>query len=73
MIELRCANSLHAKYDPETETLEVKCRYCSHQLKQPVYHRWRLPELIEQVNRGEVTGVCAPTDPQFVHWRVTGR
>jgi hypothetical protein len=70
MIELRCNKVLHAKLDPDTLLLEIKCKDCSRAYKQPIFHRWRLADVIEQAHNGEVVGICGPTDPLMVHWRV---
>ncbi len=72
MIDLRCVNALHARFDPERQELDIKCRNCTRQLGRPIHHRWTLPELVAAYERGEVAGVCGPSDPRFVHWRVTG-
>ncbi len=72
MLELRCQRTLHAHFNPETLLLEVKCKDCSRKHQQPVFHRWRLADVIDHWQRGEVVGICGPSDPRFVHWRVTG-
>ena len=72
MLDLRCANALHARLDPEQEELDIKCRDCSRKFNRPIHHRWRLREVFESYQRGEVVGICGPSDPRFVHWRVTG-
>jgi len=72
LVDLRCEGSLHGRLDPDKLVLDVKCRSCSSKLKREVHHRWRLQDLADLVRRGEVAGIVGPSDPQFVHWRVTG-
>ena len=71
MIELRCDLALHAKFNPETLLLEIKCKDCSRALRQPIYHRWTLPDVIAQYERGQIIGACSPPSPSFVYWRVS--
>ena len=71
MIDLRCDNALHMRFDPERIAVSVKCRKCSTTAGYSVYHDWPLPEIIEAYRRGEINGVCAPKEQRFVHWRVT--
>ncbi len=70
MIELRCGRSLHAKFDPDRDVLEVKCRPCSRDAGRPVFHEWPIAEVLDRYHRGEISGVCGPSTPKFVHWRV---
>jgi hypothetical protein len=72
MVDIRCSNALHARFNPDTFELDVKCRDCTRAQKRPIYHRVPLLDVAEMVKRGEVVGICEPTDPRFVHWKVTG-
>lgn len=72
MLDIRCANALHFRFDPETMEADVKCRDCSRKFGRPMHHRVLFREVIDAYQRGEVVGVCDPSDPRFVHWRVTG-
>lgn len=71
LVELRCDQHLHLKLDPVREVVEVKCAQCSKDQKRPVYHRWPLREILERYRAGDVNGSCQPTEPEFVHWRVS--
>lgn len=71
MIELRCDTSLHAKFHPERDEIEIKCKSCTRVQGRPVYHRWPLAQILEQYQRGEIGGVCPPAGERFVHWRVS--
>lgn len=70
MIDLRCRYHLHAQLDPEREIVSVKCAHCTRKQGRPVIHQWPLRQIIERYQRGEVVGVCEPTDPLFVSWQV---
>jgi len=72
MLDIRCANALHFRFDPETIEVDIKCRDCTRKLGRPTHHRIPLRDVIESYQRGEVVGICNPTSPRFVHWRVTG-
>ena len=72
MLDLRCALALHARFDPDREEIEIKCRDCSRKFGRPTHHRWALPDLIAAYRRGEMVGICEPSDPRFVHWRIMG-
>lgn len=72
MIELRCSHALHGRFNYETLLLEVKCQPCSRAYKQPIFHRWRLSEIIAMVASGVDVGNVSPPDPCLVHWRVRG-
>lgn len=73
MIDMRCANALHGRLDVDTMELDIKCRHCSREHGKPVHHRWNLIDVADMVKRGDMVGICEPTDPRFVHWKVTGR
>lgn len=70
VLELRCENALHGKLDPDGESLEIKCRQCTHKHGYPVMHIWPVAEIVERARRGELSGVCSPAEPRFVHWVV---
>ena len=71
MIELRCDHALHGKLNPERLVLSVKCKSCTRAMGRPVYHHWLIEDILAQYQRGEIGGVCPPTESRFVHWRVT--
>ena len=70
MIELRCKLHQHARLDPVREVVSVKCQHCTKKQGRPVVHHWPLRDILEAYGRGEVVGVCEPTEITFVHWNV---
>lgn len=64
MIDLRCDNALHGRWDPVRKLLEVKCGRCSRKAGQPVFHYYPLASLV-------IMPIDPPVEPVFVHWRVT--
>lgn len=72
MTDIRCVNTLHFRFDPETGDADIKCRQCTQKMGRPIHHRVNLVEVMDAYKRGETFGLCGPASPRFVHWRVTG-
>lgn len=52
MIELRCLSHMHAKADPDNDTLEVKCSQCSRKYGKPIFHLWTWAQIIRAQTQG---------------------
>ena len=63
MIDLRCPNRLHGRWNPVTGQLQVKCQQCSKQAGKDVYHDFALENIV-------IVPIEPKPEPVFVCWRV---
>src|SRR5699024_7215700 len=61
MISLRCQNNRKAaEVNPESGTLEIKCRTCSNVWGRTITHPWSIDRLQKAIAAGQHDGVMYP-------------
>lgn len=59
MLDLRCGNHLHLRFDLRRLSIHVKCHKCTRKRGGEVFHAWTWPELLDaEISGKDVVWPC---------------